>query len=114
MPLVERGDPYKTAAVASVRRKQTTGMIDQAEIQQVIRDYIWRHFPAARHKQIDDDDLLIDEAIIDSLGVLDLVAFLEAEYGVKIADEELEVSDFATIRALAQFIQRKLQCESNP
>lgn len=85
-------------------------MNDRATIQETIREFIYKGFPAARSKRIQDHDLLLENGIIDSLGVLDIVAFLEAQFGLKISDDELELEDFASIETLARFVERKRDC----
>ncbi len=54
-----------------------------------------------------DDDSLIERAIIDSTGILELVAFVEQTYDVRIADEELVPENLDSVRQLAAFINRK-------
>ena len=54
-----------------------------------------------------DDESLFDRGIIDSLGVLKLVAFLEEQYGVCVDDEELIPENFETIALLKEFIESK-------
>jgi acyl carrier protein len=84
-------------------------MIDRDEIQQQIRHYILQQYPLARKKNIQDADSLLDHAIIDSLGILDVVAYLEATFGLRIADDELELDDFGSIQSIARFVERKLR-----
>jgi acyl carrier protein len=74
-----------------------------------IRQFVFEKFPLARQRSISDTDPLIDSGIIDSLGVLDLVAFLEAEFGICVADEDLVPDHFQSISCLAAFVQSKLQ-----
>jgi acyl carrier protein len=85
-------------------------MSDRVAIQKTIREFILREFPAARLRDVRDDDGLLEKGIVDSLGVLDIVAFLESQFGLKIADDELELEDFASIEALSAFVHRKLNC----
>jgi acyl carrier protein len=82
-------------------------------IKSEIRNYILEHFPAAREQGIGDDDPLLELGIIDSLGVLDVVAHLESSFDLTITDDELEVEDFASIESLSAFVQRKLRCTSS-
>jgi acyl carrier protein len=82
-------------------------------IEREIRSYIFEHFPAAREQGIRDDDPLIESGIVDSLGVLDIVAHLESTFDLTITDDELEVEDFESIHALSAFVQRKLRCTSS-
>ncbi|QWV93984.1 acyl carrier protein [Geomonas oryzisoli] len=53
-------------------------------------------------------DSLIDKGIVDSLGVQRLIAYLEKEFGVQIADTEIVPEHFETISAVAEFINFKL------
>jgi len=45
--------------------------------------------PATGRTHLDDDDDLIDSGVVDSLGIFQLVAFLEEKFGVVIADSEI-------------------------
>lgn len=72
-----------------------------------IQQFIAKKFPAARKRTIDDATPLLAAGIIDSLGVLELVAFLESAFLIKIADEELTPENFASIANLASFVDQK-------
>ena len=56
-----------------------------------------------------DDDLLAG-GIIDSLGVTQLVAFLEDRYGIQVSDDELVPSNFRTLSAIDAFVGCKQPC----
>lgn len=53
------------------------------------------------------DTSLIQEGIIDSVGVLELVNHISSTYGVEIQPEEVIPENFDSIRRLAAFIERK-------
>ena len=72
-----------------------------------IRAYIAEHFPAARSRDLDDSELLLANGILDSLGVLDLVAFLEAEFQIAVMDEDLLPEHFETLERLTVFVESK-------
>jgi acyl carrier protein len=55
-----------------------------------------------------DDEPLIDQGIVDSLGILSLLTFLEQKFSVKITDDELTPENFATPAAMARMIRDKL------
>jgi acyl carrier protein len=78
-----------------------------------IRVYLFEHFPAAREQTISDGDPILELGIVDSLGVLDIVAHLESRFDLTITDDELEVEDFESIQSLSAFIQRKQRCTSS-
>jgi hypothetical protein len=46
--------------------------------------------------------------VVDSTGVMELVAFVEAEFGVKVEPQEIVVENFDSVRKVAGFIRRKL------
>jgi acyl carrier protein len=72
-----------------------------------IRSFIQQTFPAARKSTINDESPLLDSGIVDSLGTLDVVAFMERAFGIEVADDDLVPENFASISALASFVQRK-------
>jgi acyl carrier protein len=53
-----------------------------------------------------DDDLLAS-GIVDSLGVTQLVTFVQDRYGVHVADGDLDPANFRNVRAIEAFIARK-------
>jgi acyl carrier protein len=53
------------------------------------------------------EDSLLERGIIDSTGVLELVVFLEKEYGIEINDNELVPANLDSIRNLVEFVMRK-------
>ena len=57
--------------------------------------------------KLSPDDSLIEKGLIDSTGVLELIAFLEQKYAIKIEDSELVPENLDSINALTRFIERK-------
>lgn len=53
-----------------------------------------------------DDNLLLS-GLIDSLGVMQLVAFIQAENGIKVEPREITLKNFKTINSIVGFIERK-------
>ena len=72
-----------------------------------IRAFVLEKFPQAKKKNLRDTDKLLESGIVDSLGILDLVAFLESDFQVHITDDELLPENFQTVEAIAQFVERK-------
>jgi len=56
---------------------------------------------------ITDDYPLLGGQALDSLGLLQLVSFLESEFGVEIRDEELVPSNFGTIGDISRLVRSK-------
>jgi acyl carrier protein len=59
--------------------------------------------------ELSSDDSLVDQGIIDSTGVLELVTYLEETYGIKVEDEELIPDNLDSINRLVSYLERKLQ-----
>jgi acyl carrier protein len=82
-------------------------MSEPISISQQIQSFIVQTFPAARKRAINETVQLLESGIVDSLGVLDVVAFLEKSFNIKISDDELTPGNFASIRRLAEFVEKK-------
>lgn len=54
-----------------------------------------------------DDASLLEEGIMDSTGVLDLVMFIEETFGIVVADEELTPENLDSVDRLVAFVQKK-------
>lgn len=52
------------------------------------------------------DEDLVDTGILDSLIFVQLVFFIENEYGLEVSVEELEIDNFRTIEQIGKFINR--------
>jgi len=50
---------------------------------------------------------LVEEGIIDSTGVMEIVGFIEEEFGIEIADEEIIPENLDSIDSLVTFIEQK-------
>ena len=70
-----------------------------------IRKFLAQQFPAA--KKVGNEESLLNNGVIDSLGVLEVVTFLEREFSISISDEELLPENFGTIQSLSRFVQQK-------
>ena len=56
---------------------------------------------------LEDDLPLIEQHVLDSLGIFQLVGFLESEFSIEILDEELVPEHFGTIRGIARLVESK-------
>jgi acyl carrier protein len=76
-------------------------------IKKRLREFVAKQFYVADPGSFDDASSFLDRGIIDSTGVLELVSFVEGEYGLSIADEEIIPSNFDSVDALVAFVARK-------
>jgi len=81
---------------------------DIGQVRARIRGYILENLLFTDDpSQLPDDASLLDRGIIDSTGVLELVSFVEGEYGLSVADEEIIPANFDSVDALAAFVARR-------
>lgn len=73
-----------------------------------IRAFIFDNFLFdAEESDLKNDDSFLDQGIIDSTGVLELVEWLEDECGIEVDDEELIPENLDSVNNLAAFIAKK-------
>ena len=58
---------------------------------------------------LEPDTDVLRQGIIDSLGVFQVVSFLEEQWGIRIDDAEITVENFQSIDAMAQLASSKMQ-----
>lgn len=56
---------------------------------------------------VNGDTSFLESGLIDSTGVLELVAFLEEQFHIKVEDEDLIPANLDSIHALTRFVERK-------
>jgi acyl carrier protein len=73
-----------------------------------IRAFIFENFLFdAEEGALQNDDSFLEQGIIDSTGVLELVEWLEKEFDITIKDEELIPENLDSVNLIASFIERK-------
>jgi acyl carrier protein len=78
------------------------------EIENKIRQFIIKNLYYAEDNPIGDEDSFLETGVVDSMGVMELVAFVQSEFGIEVAQHEIVVENFDSIRKLANFVQKKL------
>ncbi len=81
-------------------------MKEVSDIEQ-IRIFILEHIPKARQLDVQNEDQLIETGLLDSLGILDVVSYLEEEFGITVSDEELTPDHFQSILSMTTYVQMK-------
>jgi acyl carrier protein len=74
-----------------------------------LREFIRENFLYGKEPNFSDDDSFLEMGIIDSTGVLELVAHLEGRHGFTVEDDELVPENLDSIHNLVKFIGRKTQ-----
>lgn len=66
----------------------------------------------AEDESIGPDESLFDRNIIDSLGIVSLVALLTSRYGIVVPEEDLLPDHFDSITSIARYVNSRLQSEN--
>jgi len=96
------GSAQKKLLATKKRMKAETKVIEDLIIRFILATY-----PRAHQKGLDSNTLLLENGVVDSIGVLELVGFLETEFGVAVADEDLNADNFRTVAQIGAFVQAK-------
>ncbi len=78
-----------------------------------IRTFIVDNFLFGQAENLTDDTSFLEQGVIDSTGVIELVSHLEATYGIKVKDEELIPDNLDSISAVASYVEKKLTGENH-
>jgi acyl carrier protein len=74
----------------------------------VIRQYINEELSKdGQLGPVRDEDPLLELQILDSLGLFQLVSYLEDEFDIDVQDEELVPANFGSVRDIARFVREK-------
>jgi acyl carrier protein len=60
-------------------------------------------------QSLDPEEDLLEQRIIDSLGILRLVSFLEKTHGIHVADEDVVPENFQSLNSMVKFVEQKMQ-----
>jgi acyl carrier protein len=72
-----------------------------------IKEFVLKQFPAARKAGLKPEDKWLESGLVDSLGILDLVHFLEEEFSFSVSDDELLPENFESLKSVADFAEAR-------
>jgi len=78
------------------------------EIKDAIRMFIVENFLFGKNGELEDNTSFLEEGVIDSTGILELVSFLEEEFSIVVEDEELVPENLDSINNVTVYLQSKL------
>lgn len=80
------------------------------DIKQTLRQFIIENcLKGDTSIKLADDDSLLDNQVIDSTGVLELVLFIEETFNIRVEDEELIPENLDSFTKMEAYIQSKLK-----
>lgn len=84
-----------------------------AATEHLVREFISATFPTDGSEHPQDMDLL-QAGVIDSIGVLTLVTWIEEAFGFVVEDEDVLPENLGSIAGITAYVERKLQESGNP
>ena len=84
---------------------ETVFGISQAAITSRVRGFVQENFLYMMPDfELADEDRLLEKGVVDSMGIAELISFIEAEFGVVAAEDEISEANFGSLQAIAQFV----------
>jgi acyl carrier protein len=77
-------------------------------IEEKIRDFIFKSLYFVEDETLESDTSFLEQGIIDSRGAMELVTYVETEFGIEVKMADVVVENFDSIQKLAGFVRRKL------
>jgi acyl carrier protein len=84
------------------------------QIIDAVRAFVRENFLFGEPIRFAEDDSLLELGVVDSTGVLELVAFIEERYAVAVADDELVPENLDSIVRIARFVAEKRAAVAKP
>ena len=79
------------------------------QIEQELRQFVVDNFLFGEgESQFSNEDSFLEKGLVDSMGILTLVNFVQEKYTIAVADEELVPENWDSVRRIATFVQGKL------
>ena len=82
-------------------------MIDIDNVKSTVREHIISSSYNEDHK-VEEDTMIFKEGILDSMGLMTLITFLEEEFGIATQDTDLVEENFESVNAITRFVSGKL------
>ena len=73
-----------------------------------IRRFVVENFLSERAGNLQDQDSFLEKGLIDSTGVMELIAFLEERYSITVEDQEVVPENLDSIANVAAYVSKKL------
>lgn len=79
------------------------------QVEEILRKHIAETILFSEIYPYDDTDSFLENGVLDSMNVMELVLFLEQQFGIQVADHEIVPDNFDSIQKMTSFVQSKQQ-----
>ena len=77
-------------------------------VNQQVRNYILENYLFTDDQsELSDNDSFLEKGILDSTGILEVIYFIEEEFGIKVQDEEMVPENLDSVDRIVAFVDRK-------
>ena len=91
------------------RVRRTEGSLDtNLEVEREIKSFLGTNFPLYNEETVDPEASLVESGVVDSLGILELVEFIEEKFQLQIPEDELLPENLDSIANINRYLTRKL------
>lgn len=73
----------------------------------ILMEYIQQNLLKGRVTNLGKDDDLLDSGILNSLGILQLVAFIDERFGFQVPDEDVVYENFNSVQAITSYLTQR-------
>lgn len=70
----------------------------------VLKEYIREELMNGANDELDESENLLAAGIIDSLGILRLVSFVEEKFGIEVPDEDVTIDNFQSVKSMSDYV----------
>ena len=84
------------------------------QLESIIKDFVIKHLYFVEDGTLTEDTSFLESGVIDSMGVMELVEFVQSRFGIKVQPHEIVVAHFDSVRKLAQFVEHRLSAAGRP
>jgi len=75
---------------------------------EIVKDYVSRELAdEGKLTDLKEEENLLANGIMDSLGILKLVSFIEQKFDIRVPDEDVTVQNFRTLKDIASYLDNK-------
>lgn len=79
-------------------------------VERAVRDYILENYLFTDDQNaLHNDDSFLEKGIIDSTGIMEVIFFLESDFGIQVDDEDMVPENLDTVSSIVAFVHRKRQ-----
>ena len=82
--------------------------LHETQIRDRVRSFLQENFFYMRPDfELSDEDRLLERGVVDSMGVAEMVTFIQDEFGIQVSDEDITEANLGSLRSIGRFVSQK-------